>query len=313
MVCSFESLDARLLICSTNCTVRVFSRINPQYHTSFVMSLIIRPATVSDVGIVVDFVMQLAVYERLEHQVNFQPSQYEDYLFLKKRAPAPEVALAHVSELSEAIGMALFINILPSVIHLEDLFVSSAARGRGAGIALLSHLASLAIERKATSLEWACLDWNEPSLAFYRSIGAVPIENRVLYRITGDALSRTMPTASHVEAIDGSPSVLRLVDGSASLSYTLSFTTFLACPVILIIQMDYTCVESVHVLISHLIQMANENDFKRIDIRIDPSSQQEMAEFLVSEMGAFELSGWIAFSLSGESLEQLARRRTHRP
>ena len=277
------------------------------------MTLQISLATIEDVPKITDFVVQLAEYEKLRHEVNFTESQYEEYLFTATNPPSPEVLLVRDSA-SDVIGFALFINILPAVIHLEDLFVKPDARGKGAGIHLLSRLAQVALTRGIASLEWACLDWNTPSLNFYKSLGAEPIQDRVLYRITGSALQRKVTNwgAFQIEESAGSPVGLAAVNSDgialANLSYSLSFTTFLGTPVILVTEIGSEQTDAISVLIEHLIQIACDNKFARIDIRINPSTQHKLVDLLVSEFNAFEMAGWIPFSLSGAPLEQLAHR-----
>ena len=269
------------------------------------MTIEVFGATHDDVPKIIDFVKQLAVYEKLENEVDFTQRQYEVSLFRKPVSPFPEALIVAADEVP--IGFALFINILPSVIHLEDLFVSEKARGKGAGLRLLNQLSKIAISRGIQSLEWACLDWNEPSLKFYTSIGAQPILNRVLYRITGHALTSPKSTFSDVSEIQGSPVVVELKsDKNTWLSYTLSFTTFLATPVILVTEMHFSSEDFILLFFDYLKTKAIEKGYKRIDIRINPTNQQQLAQRLVSETHAFELSGWIPFSLSGDALVKMA-------
>lgn len=276
-------------------------------------AIFVSKATLDDVPLITDFVVQLAEYEELRHEVDFKPSQYEDYLFKAPTPPNPEVLLVKGVE-NDVLGFALFIHILPYVIHLEDLFVRPEARGRGAGVALLSKLAQIALERDVTSLEWACLDWNEPSLKFYKSIGALPVENRVHFRITGEALSRPEKYRHSflIKENIGIPVLLEACNREgvclAKMSYTLSFTTFLATPVVLVtaIEWDSADFAPVAALFDHLVQIANDNNFKRVDVRINPTSQNPIAGLLTSEFKAFEMKGWIPLSLSGDALRQLA-------
>jgi GNAT superfamily N-acetyltransferase len=280
------------------------------------MALSVVKATLNDVSTVTDFVMQLAVYEKLGHEVSFSDSQYASCLFTSPIAPSPEVLL--IRDIGEiTLGFAVFIHILPAVIHLEDLFVSPLARGKGAGSKLLASLAKLAIEQDVQSLEWACLDWNVDSLNFYRKIGAIPIVNRELYRITGDSLQR-QPTnigAWRLEETAGLPRSVELFSESgesvATVFFTLSFTTFLATPVVLVTEIKHKAndLTSLKIPIERLVEIANDNNFKRIDVRIDPRSQAEIAAMLETEFGAFQMTGWIPFSLSGAPLRALAERK----
>ena len=287
--------------------------------------MIVRAATESDVPAVCDFVMQLAEYEKLANEVHFTQEQYSTHLFTHPPAPHPSVLIAESD--AGPIGIALYIPILRSTVHLEDLFVSPTARGLGAGIALLSSLAQAAISLNASELEWACLDWNKPSLDFYASLGAVPITNRILYRITGDALAghtaraHSFSSHHHIAVLDAIPSELdqnlkgiELVDTEsgnvlASLYYTLSFTTFLATPVILVTAIvTETPLETAKELIDHLVLEARRLGYARIDIRINKQAEMDLASLLVSRFGAVEMVGWIPFSLRGPALHALANR-----
>ena len=98
-----------------------------------------------------------------------------------------------VEEAGKAVGMALFFHNFSTFlgragIYLEDLFVLPEYRGRGYGKGLLEHLAAITVERGCGRLEWSCLDWNQPSIDFYRSMGAVPMDGWTVYRLTGDTL-----------------------------------------------------------------------------------------------------------------------------
>jgi GNAT superfamily N-acetyltransferase len=151
----------------------------------------IRPATEADVPLVVRFIRGLAEYERLLHECQATEEKVRASLFGPR--PDAEVLIAEVD--GEPAGFALFFHnystfLAQRGIYLEDLFVLPAFRGRGAGRALLVHLARLALERGCGRLEWAVLDWNEPSIRFYRSLGAVPMDEWTVQRVTGDALAR---------------------------------------------------------------------------------------------------------------------------
>ena len=278
----------------------------------------VRPAVEEDVSVICDFVHRLADYEKLAHEVSFTELHYKNYLFLSKHEPAPEVILACDDE--HPIGMALFIPLMTSTIHLEDLFVLPEARGKGAGIALLSALAKMAVQRGALALEWSCLDWNKSSLDFYASLGARPIPARTLFRITGSALRDRVPHKHRVNDIqekshelDPRLRGLELLDASGdvigSLFYTLSFTTFLATPVILVTSIvSEAPFDSTVELIDHLISIANANHYSRIDLRVNPTIESDLAQRIVNEFGAFEMTGWIPHEISGEALLQLASR-----
>jgi GNAT superfamily N-acetyltransferase len=149
----------------------------------------IRPATVDDVALILRFIEGLADYEHLRHECVATEAQLAATLFGDR--PAAEVLLGFADD--EAAGFALFFPTYSTFlakpgIWLEDLFVEPAHRGKGLGTALLSALAALAVERDCGRLEWSVLDWNEPSIGFYRSLGAVAMDEWTTYRLTGDAL-----------------------------------------------------------------------------------------------------------------------------
>jgi len=150
----------------------------------------IRPAIRADVPLVLEFIRALARYERLEHEVLATEADLGEALFGERRHA--EVVFACSGD--EPVGFALFFHNFSTFrgrpgIYLEDLFVLPEARGRGIGKRLLAYLARTAVERRCARLEWAVLDWNEPSIRFYRSLGAVPMDEWTLFRLTGDALA----------------------------------------------------------------------------------------------------------------------------
>ena len=152
--------------------------------------LIIRFAEPSDVPQLLAFIHELAVYENLGHEVVATEELLQEWLFEKQKA---EVLLAVVD--GKPVGSALFFHNFSTFlgragIYLEDLYVQPAYRGRGFGKALLKRLAQITVERGCGRLEWACLDWNQPSIDFYRSLGAVPMDGWTTYRLTGDTLSK---------------------------------------------------------------------------------------------------------------------------
>jgi GNAT superfamily N-acetyltransferase len=283
---------------------------------------LIRPATVPDTGVVCNFVIQLAKYENLLDEVTFDESQYRVHLFSPQASPYPEVAIAEYERC--LTGFALFIHILQSTVHLEDLFVNPNARGKGIGLSLLAHVTRVATQRGASQVEWSCLDWNTPSLEFYKSIGATPIPNRSLFRISGDALEKfhLQPVTDPVkiQRVDSIPSELdqklcgiELLDESgcavASLFYSLTFTTFKATPVFLVCEVVYDeDPADLSDLITFLIDEAGRLGYSRIDIRVNESTETSLGDFLVSRFGAFKMAGWIPFSLHGEALEKLSKR-----
>jgi GNAT superfamily N-acetyltransferase len=148
----------------------------------------IRPATVDDVPVILAFIRELAEYERLSHDVVADEAQLRATLFGAR--PAAEVLVA---EDPEPVGFALFFTSYSTFLgkpglYLEDLFVRPAARGRGHGLDLMAACARIAVERDYGRFEWSVLDWNEPALAFYRKLGAVPMAEWTVQRLVGDAL-----------------------------------------------------------------------------------------------------------------------------
>lgn len=151
----------------------------------------IRSATEADVPLILQFIRDLAIYEKLEHKVVATEETVRRTLFGSPRFA--EVVFAEID--GKEAGFALFFHNYSTFlgqpgIYLEDLFVKPASRGRGIGKALLTHLAKLARERGCGRLEWAVLDWNTPSINFYKSLGAVPLSDWIVFRLTGEALEK---------------------------------------------------------------------------------------------------------------------------
>jgi len=151
----------------------------------------IEPATETDVPLILSFIGKLAEYEKLSHLVVATEENIREHVFGAN--PVAEVLLAYWDE--QPVGFALYFRNFSTFlgragIYLEDLFVEPEYRGKGIGKALLTRLAKIAVERKYGRLEWAVLDWNTPSIEFYRSLGAVPKDEWTTYQVTGDALSR---------------------------------------------------------------------------------------------------------------------------
>ena len=149
----------------------------------------IRPATEDDVPIILSLIRELAEYERLSHEVVATEGLLRESLFGERRGA--EVLIACCKR--APAGFALFFHNFSTFlgrpgIYLEDLYVKPEFRGRGIGRALLTHLARLAKGRECGRLEWAVLDWNEPAIKLYKSIGAVPMDEWTVYRVTGEAL-----------------------------------------------------------------------------------------------------------------------------
>ena len=153
-------------------------------------TITIRPATPDEVPLVLEFIRDLARYERLEDEVSASEADLRAALFGDRRYA--EVVFACTG--GAPVGFALFFHNFSTFkgrpgIYLEDLFVRPEARGRGIGKQLLAFLARTAVERRCARLEWAVLDWNEPSIGFYRSLGAVPMDEWTVFRLAGDALA----------------------------------------------------------------------------------------------------------------------------
>lgn len=151
----------------------------------------IRPAGPGDVALILGFIRELADYEKALDQVTATEARIRDSLF-----GSPPRAHALVGSVDgEPVGFAVyFFNYSTwqgrQGLYLEDLYVSPAHRGTGAGKAMLRHLARLAVVHDCGRFEWSVLDWNEPAIRFYRSIGAVAMDEWVRYRLAGEALAR---------------------------------------------------------------------------------------------------------------------------
>ncbi len=153
----------------------------------------LRPARVEDAGLILRFIRGLAEYERLESEMVATEALIRATLF-EVEVPTAEVVLAFVDE-TEPAGFALFFHNYSTFlgkpgIYLEDLFVLPELRGHGVGKRLLAHLAKLAVERDCGRLEWSVLDWNEPAIKFYKSLGAEPMDGWTVNRLTGEALTK---------------------------------------------------------------------------------------------------------------------------
>jgi len=153
----------------------------------------IRIATEDDVPLVLRFIRELAEYERLAHQVVATEESLRATLFGNPRFAEVLIGEEHFANGVEPFGFALFFHnystfLAQRGIYLEDLFVRPAARGKGVGFALLSALAKIAVERDCGRLEWAVLDWNQLAIDFYKRIGARPLDDWTVFRLTGDSL-----------------------------------------------------------------------------------------------------------------------------
>lgn len=153
------------------------------------MSVDIRPAQATDAQAIYDMIFELAVYEKAPEEVITTPEEIRETLF-----GAESKTEALICEIDGAtIGYAVFFTSYSTWlgrngIYLEDLYISPGARGNGAGKALIKHIAQLAVQRGCGRLEWSVLDWNQPAIDFYLSIGAAPQSEWVRYRIDGEAL-----------------------------------------------------------------------------------------------------------------------------
>jgi len=155
------------------------------------MTLAIRSATAADAALIVRLIMDLAVYEKLEHEAIAREADILRELF----GASPKVFCEIAEWDGEAVGFALWFYTFSTFlgrhgIWLEDLFVAPAARGRGVGKGLLRHLARRCVAENLGRLEWAVLDWNTPAIDFYRSQGAIMLDDWERCRVDGDALRR---------------------------------------------------------------------------------------------------------------------------
>lgn len=153
--------------------------------------LSIRPATVTDVPVILQLIRDLAAYERAPNEVTATKEQLVDVLFGKK--PAAEVLLAF--ENKTPVGFAVFFHNFSTWLgraglYLEDLFVKPEMRGKGYGRALLVDLARIARERGCGRMEWAVLNWNDPAIQFYRKLGAKPMDDWTVFRLTRDGIAK---------------------------------------------------------------------------------------------------------------------------
>jgi GNAT superfamily N-acetyltransferase len=153
-------------------------------------NLSIVPARPEQLPLVLSFIRKLAEYEKLTHEVVADEQRLQQALFGAR--PVAEVLLAFLGE--KSVGFAVFFTSFSTFegrpgIYLEDLFVDPEVRGQGIGKALLKHLAQVAVSRRCARLEWAVLDWNTPSIQFYKSLDARPMDDWTVYRLTGEALT----------------------------------------------------------------------------------------------------------------------------
>ena len=153
------------------------------------MSLGFRNAQRNDVGLILQFIRELADYEKMLSEVVADEATLEEWIFDKQKAEVI-FALEGEKEVDFALYFHNFSTFLGRAgIYLEDLYVKPEYRGKGYGKAILKKLASIAVERGCGRLEWWCLDWNKPSIDFYRSLGAEPMDDWTVYRIAGETLT----------------------------------------------------------------------------------------------------------------------------
>jgi GNAT superfamily N-acetyltransferase len=151
----------------------------------------IRPASAADAQLIFDLIVELAVYEKAKHEVKTSPAELTDTLF----GPAAKARALICSIDEQPVGYAVYFYTFSTWlgkngIWLEDVYVSPTARGKGAGKALLKHVAQIAVKENCGRFEWSVLDWNTPSIEFYKSLGAKCMEEWNIYRVTGDALAK---------------------------------------------------------------------------------------------------------------------------
>ncbi len=148
-----------------------------------------RPAEARDCALILSFIRELALYERMPDEVVATEALLREWLFEKHAAE-----VLFICESGKEVGFALFFRNFSTFVgraglYLEDLYIRPAYRRKGYGKAILKRLASIAVERGCGRMEWVCLDWNRPSIDFYLSLGAKPMDEWTVYRVTGDALS----------------------------------------------------------------------------------------------------------------------------
>ena len=147
-----------------------------------------RYAERKDVALILQFIKELAEYEHMSDEVVANEELLKEWIFDKQKAE-----VIFVLEGQKEVGFALFVHNFSTFLgraglYLEDLFVRPEYRGRGYGKGILKKLASIAVERGCGRLEWCCLDWNQPSIDFYLSLGAQPLSDWTIYRIAGEKL-----------------------------------------------------------------------------------------------------------------------------
>lgn len=150
----------------------------------------IRSTTVDDCALILGFIQELADYEKLSHEIVATTEILKETLFGEK--PYAEVTIGEYQ--GKPVGYSLFFHNFSTFtgrpgIYLEDIYVQPEMRGKGFGKLMLAYIAKLAVERNCTRVEWSVLDWNEPSIQFYRSIGAAPMDGWTVQRLDGSELT----------------------------------------------------------------------------------------------------------------------------
>lgn len=167
--------------------------------TPTILPFEIREATKSDLSLILSFIKDLAAYEKLSHEVTADEQQLERTLF--GNHPSAKVIIGYYDGKPAAFSI-YFTNYSTFLskpgMYLEDLFVKPEFRGKGLGKAMLLHLAKIAHEKGYGRFEWAVLDWNEPAIEFYKSLGAVPMNEWTVFRLTADKLKSLAEGASKV-------------------------------------------------------------------------------------------------------------------
>jgi GNAT superfamily N-acetyltransferase len=168
------------------------------------MTLHIEPAVPADLPTILQLIRELAEFERLLDQVTATEEQLRSGLFGPR--PSAEVIMGRVAPGGEVAGFALYFHNFSTFlakpgIYLEDLYVRQKFRGQGYGEALLRHLAGLALQRDCGRLEWSVLDWNHRAIDFYKSLGAKPMDEWTMYRVTGKALEQ-LGAAAAIDVAD---------------------------------------------------------------------------------------------------------------
>ena len=153
------------------------------------MSFRIRPARVDDTVAIATLIRELAIYEKLEDQARATPEDLARHLFGDR--PVAEALMAEVE--GSPVGFALFFTNFSTFrgqpgLYLEDIFVRPECRGKGIGKALLASVAKLAVDRGCGRMEWSVLDWNQPSIDFYKSKGAIPMDEWTVFRVADESL-----------------------------------------------------------------------------------------------------------------------------